>query len=56
MDGDELGAVGESRLDLNLGHHIGHAVHDVVAGEDLLAQAHELGDVVTVAGELKAQS
>src|ERR1700686_1399883 len=43
VDGDELGAVGEGRLDLDLGNHLGDALHHVVAGEERRAEAHEIG-------------
>ena len=33
MDGDELGAVGEGRLDLNVVDHLGDALHDLTARE-----------------------
>ena len=39
MQGDELAAVGERRLDLDVGHHLGDAVHDLVAGQHLAAGA-----------------
>ena len=32
MDGDQLGAVGERAFDLDLGNHLGHALHDRVGG------------------------
>ena len=31
VDGDELGAVGEGRLDLDVVDHLGDALHDLVA-------------------------
>ena len=39
VHGDQLGAVGEGRLDLHRVQHLGHAVHDVVAGEHRAAGA-----------------
>ena len=36
-----------------IGDHLGHAVHDVVAAEDLAAGAHDLGDGLAVAGHLE---
>src|SRR5438105_15628064 len=43
MDCDELGAVGEGGFHLDLGNHFGHALHDVVALEEVAALAHQLG-------------
>src|SRR5258706_2487752 len=53
VDGDELGAVGESRLDLDLGDHFGDALHDVGAREERGAEAHQLGDALAVARALE---
>ena len=47
---DELGAVGERRLDLDLGEHLGDALHHVVAGEHVPSVLHQIGDTPTVAG------
>ena len=41
---DELGAVGERRLDLDLVEHLGDALHHVVAGEHVAAGLHQVGD------------
>ena len=53
VHGDELGAVGEGRLDLHLVDHLGHALHDVVAGEHRAPGLHQLGDAAAVAGALQ---
>ena len=53
MEGDELGAVGEGRLDLDLVEHLGDALHHVVGVEHLAAGRHELGDGAAVAGRLE---
>src|SRR4051812_32196991 len=50
VHGDELGAVGERRLDLDVVDHLGDAVHDVVTGEQLAAGGHEFGDRAPVPG------
>ena len=50
VDGDELGAVREGGLDLDVVQHLGHAVHDVVAAEHLATADHQLGDGAAVAG------
>src|SRR5690606_988479 len=44
MHGDELRPIGERRLDLHIGDHLGNAFHHVVAHENRCAVAHELGD------------
>ena len=49
VDGHELRSVGERRLDLDLGDHLGHALEDVVAREDRGAVAHEVLDAAPVA-------
>jgi hypothetical protein len=33
----------ERRLDLDLDDHLGHAVHDVVAGQHAAARVHQIG-------------
>src|SRR5260221_2889926 len=42
MHGDELGAVGKRGLDLDVGNHLRHAFHHVVALEERRAPAHGL--------------
>ena len=42
VHGDQLGPVGERALDLYVVHQLGHALHDVCATEDALAEPHEL--------------
>src|SRR6516164_3003109 len=49
MHRDQLGAVGKRRLDLNLGDHLGDAVHDLYARKDVGAAFHQLGDGAAVA-------
>ena len=34
----QFGSIRERRLDLNLADHIGNAVHDIVAGQNLCAE------------------
>src|ERR1051326_2823880 len=53
MDRDELRAVGKRALDLNLGNHVGDAVHHGVGGEDRGSDAHDLGHRSAVANELE---
>ena len=53
VDGDELGAVRERGLDLDVVEHLGDALHDVVAGENLAAADHQLGHRAAVAGTLE---
>jgi hypothetical protein len=52
MDGDELGAVRERGLHLDVAEHPGHSLHDIVAGQHLGAADHQLGNGATVAGTL----
>src|SRR5262245_57318508 len=47
--GDELRAVGERRLDLDLGNHLGHALHHLVASQYGRAEAHQVRDRASVA-------
>src|SRR5882757_186776 len=49
VHGDELGAVGESGFDLDVVDHFGDAIHHLVAGEDVGALLHQLGDAFAVA-------
>src|SRR6266545_2901915 len=44
MHGHELRPIGERRLDLDLGYHLGDAVHHLRAGDDVRAALHQLGD------------
>src|SRR5215471_6320300 len=53
VDCHELGAVGERAFDLHFVHQFGHAVHDLVASEQLPAQIHQLGDAAAVADEFE---
>ena len=52
MDGDELGAVGEGRLDLDVVDHRGDPVHHLVGGEHMRAGLHQFGDRAPVARPL----
>ena len=49
MDGDELGAVGEGRLDLDVVDHLGNSLHHLVAAKDMGARLHQLGDAAAIA-------
>src|SRR5262245_44488665 len=49
VNGDELGAVGKGRLDLDLGNHLGDTFHDLGALEQRRAPAHEILHAATVA-------
>ena len=53
VQGDELRAVGERRFDLDLGEHVGDALHHVGAGEDVAAVLHQVGHTTTVAGRFE---
>src|SRR6266851_9416015 len=48
MDGAELGAVGEGRLDLDLVDHVGDALHHLLAAQHLGAVLHQVGDRAAV--------
>ena len=52
MHGDELGAVGERRLDLDVVDHRRDAVHHLIGGDDMRARLHQLGDRAAVARAL----
>ena len=49
MDGNQLGAVREGGLDLNIGDKLRHAFHDVLSLEQCGAVGHEVGDAFSVA-------
>ena len=49
MDGDELGAVGEGRLDLDLLDDVGDAFHHLLAPQHVGAGLHQVGDRAAVA-------
>src|ERR1700722_11265768 len=53
VHGDELGAVGKRRLDLNFRNHFGNAVHHLRARNDLAAALHQFSDAVAVACTLE---
>jgi len=53
MDRDELRAVGERSLDLDLVDHLGDAFHDVVTPQNRLARLHQLRDRTAVADTLE---
>ncbi len=48
VDGDELGAVRERRLDLDVVDHLGDAVHDLAARDDMRPGFHQIGDGASV--------
>src|SRR5262249_196340 len=50
VHGDELGAIRERRLDLDLGDHFGDPVHDLRPREDMRTGLHQVRDGATVAG------
>ena len=52
VHGDQLGAVGEGRLDLDVVDHRGDAVHHLVGGDDMRARLHQFGDRAPVARAL----
>ena len=54
--GDQFGAVGESRLDLHLGDHLGDALHDIIAAQQGTAVVHQIGDTATIACALHDRS
>ena len=49
VHGDQLGAVGKGRLDLNVVDHLGDAVHDLGARDHMGAGFHQVGDAAAVA-------
>ena len=49
MHGDKLGAIGKSGLYLNVGNHLGDAVHHIGPGQHRPAFAHQLGHGFAVA-------
>src|SRR5262249_38095160 len=53
MDGHELGAIRKGAFDLDVLDHLRHALHHVVASEDLRAFGHELGAALAVADALE---
>ena len=48
MYSDQFGSIRERCLDLNLADHIGNAVHDIVAGQNLCAELHQLHNGLSV--------
>ena len=52
VEGDQLGAIRERCLDLDLVDQLGDAVHHVVAGQHAAAGVHEIDDGATVASGL----
>ena len=48
VQGDELRTVGERRFDLDLGEHVGDALHHVGTSEDVAAVLHQVGHTTTV--------
>src|SRR5258708_17439175 len=56
MHGDELGAIRERGLDLDLMDHLGDTVHDIVPPKNLTAEAHDPGHALSVAPESQVVS
>ena len=52
VDGDELAAVGEGRLDLDVVQHLGDALHHLVGARTARPLDHQVGDPGSVAGPL----
>ena len=52
VDGDQLGAVGKGRLDLDGFDHLRDAGHALVGGDDVGTRLHQVGDRSTVARAL----
>ena len=52
MHGDELGAVREGRLDLNVVDHVRDAIHDLIGADHMGAGLHQFGDAAPVARAL----
>ena len=50
MHGNELGAIRESRLDLDFRNHLGDAIHHLGAGQHMSAGFHQLGDGASITG------
>jgi hypothetical protein len=50
VDGDELGAIGESGLHLNFMNHFWNAVHDLSTIQNSRPEAHNFGDGFSIAG------
>ena len=49
MHGNELGAIGKSGFNLNVGNQLGNTVHHITPREDAAALAHQLSDGFSVA-------
>ena len=49
MDGDELRAIRECRLDLDVVNHLRHSFHDLRARYNMGGRLHEIGDTPAVA-------
>lgn len=50
VDGNELGAVGERGLDLDVIEHLRDTVHHLLTAEHIAATDHEFGDLSPVTG------
>src|SRR5688572_18937975 len=50
VNGDQLGAIGKGGFHLDVVDHLGNALHDLVAGDERGAVAHEFGHGLAVAG------
>jgi hypothetical protein len=53
VHGDELGAVGEGRLDLHLRDHLRHSLHHIAPLQNGASIAHEVGDAAPIARALQ---
>ena len=52
MHGDELGAIGKGRLDLDVVDHFGDPLHHHVGCDDMRARFHEVSNAAPVARTL----
>ena len=53
VNGNKLCSVGKCSFKLYLAEHFGNAVHNIITGEELSADAHKLGNGLSVTGKLK---
>src|SRR5262245_50976288 len=53
VNGDELGSVGEGGFDVDLLDHVGDAVQELIASQDLPALRHELGNRLSISRPLE---
>ena len=50
MNGDQLCAVRECRLDLHIEDHFGYAIHHLIASQNGATVIHQLGDRLAITG------